>query len=351
MDLQTIERTNREYWMSVRHPYSCGIEITPHCNLHCVHCYMQDYQADRLMSGDDICRILDILFNQGLLFVYFTGGEILTHPDFLQIYQHAKRKGFVVELLSNITLLNDEVMEVFRDLPPAKVSISIYGASEETYCKMTRTHGSFARAMDGLDLLKEAGICVEVKFIGTKDNIQDFFAVKDIAEHYGATFIHNFELFPTLNQGQTPMEHMLTSEDIVTFERNYSLTVNRWSAQSTKSAPLMDAPMFFCDIARSNFIIDCEGYANPCNKLRQQEYKILETPFEEIWSDFAKYKKMKAPANYPCASCSERGLCVPCPAENYLANGSYTTPNPSVCDLAKARMNEFSGSQYDRYRK
>lgn len=351
MDMQTIERTNKNYWMQIRHPYSCGIEITPYCNLHCVHCYLQDYRVEKLLSHQELFRILDILEEQGLLFVYFTGGEILTYPGFLDVYQYAKKKGFMVELLSNITLLDKAAVDVFRSLPPAKISISIYGASEETYKKMTGSSGNFARAINGLEMLKSAGIYFEIKFIGVKDNIRDFFAVKDIARRFNVKFSHSFELFPTLEQSQTPIDHMLTPENIVAFEREYSTTRRRWAIQSVESAPIESPPMFFCDIARSNFIIDCEGFMNPCNKLRTREYKILETPFENIWSAFAKYKQMKAPETYKCASCEKRTLCVPCPAENFLATGSYTTPNPTMCKLSAARMSEFSNSQYDCYRK
>lgn len=349
--MNSIESTNKDYWTKIRHPYSCGIELTPYCNMNCVHCYMQGYKVDNILRFNEIKKILDILFDEGLLFVYFTGGEILTHPDFLEIFLYAKKKGFIVELLSNITLLTTEVVSVFSEYPPATISISIYGASEETYCKVTGTQGNYFRAINALEMLQAAHLNFEIKFIGLKQNIKDFFAVEAIAKRLGVKFTHTFEMFPTLSQDNSPINSMLSIDEILDFEQNYEASSKRWATQCVPSKPVHDAPLYFCDIATSNFIIDCEGYMNPCNKLRTQKYKILETPFKEIWAAFAKYKQIKAPPDYPCPMCAYRAICVPCPAENYLSTNNCSTPSRQVCLLSQRRMEVFSGDIYSHYRK
>lgn len=349
--MDSIDAKNREYWMKIRHPFSCGIELTPYCNMKCVHCYMQDYDPVPLLSFDDVKKMLDILYDEGLLFIYFTGGEIFTHPSFSEIFLYAKKKGFIVELLTNITLLTPEMVDIFSEYPPATISISIYGASEETYSLVTQTKGNFAHAIKALRMLKEAELNFEIKFIGIKQNIDDFFAVEAIAKDFNVKFTHTFELFPTLNQNDALMDCMLSVDDIIEFESNYEPTVRRWANQSVAAGPTDNTCLYSCDIARSNFIIDCEGYVNPCNKLRTKEYKILETPFKEIWSQFAKYKKIKAPEEYPCLSCAYKVLCVPCPAENYLSTNSYSIPPKHVCLLSEKRFKEFSSSAYNSYRK
>jgi len=349
--LNSIEKLNRDYWMKIRHPYSCGIELTPFCNMNCIHCYMQDYRTEKLLTADKVIRILDILYEQGILFVYFTGGEIFTFPGFIDVYLYAKKKGFIVELLTNITLLTDEVLAVFEKYPPANISISVYGASEKTYSEMTRSQGNYARVIHNLQLLSDAGLHFEIKFIGTRKNASDFTAVEDIAKCFNVAFRHSFELFPTLEQSPTPMEYMLSAKEIVEIEKSYPITCNRWANQCEKSPSIKDAPVFFCDIATSSFIIDCEGYMEPCNKLRTRKYSVLESPFSEIWESFASFKKAVAPQDYKCASCENRGLCIPCPAENLLSTGQYHTPAPHTCELAAERMAQFSDGQYDCYRK
>lgn len=348
--METIESTNKNYWMKIRHPYSCGIEITPYCNMHCVHCYLQDYKTNKYLDGDEIKKILDILFEKGVLFVYFTGGEIFTHPDFLEVYLYAKKRGFIVELLSNATLLDEKILDIFSRYPPATISISIYGANEDTYQRVTRSNGNYVRAMNALQMLYKAGIHFDIKFIALKQNLQDFYKVADIAQYYGAGFTHTFEMFPTLNKSCAPVDCMVPFDEIIAFEKNYPTTAERWAVQSVPAKAIPQAPLFFCDIARSSFVIDCEGYANPCNKLRPRKYKMLEMPFDEIWEAFAAYKKMSAPADYLCPTCPKRTICMPCTAENLLTNDTWHIPPENTCILAGKRMNEFSNSCYDCYR-
>ena len=348
--MNSIEYLNKGYWMEKRHPYACGIELTPNCNMRCIHCYLQDSRSINYLSTEQIIRILDILYESQLLLVYFMGGEILTRPDFLEIYLYAKKKGFIVELLSNATLIDDKTVEVFDKYPPALVSISIYGASEKTYYSVTNTNGNYIKAIEGIQRLASANINFEIKFIALKENIQDFYEVKAIAEKYKVEFKESFELFSTLQRSNLPLRHMLSPEEIVSFEKEYSVTVSRWASQCRASIPLKNPPLFFCDIARSSFIIDCEGYMEPCNKLRLRKYNILEIPFSDIWKIFSQYKSIPAPASYRCPSCVYRVVCMPCPAENRLVSGNFTEPPEHTCKLAELRFKEFSKGQYAPYR-
>lgn len=93
----SIEQIRESLWIPKRHPHVGGIELTPYCNLRCVHCYLQDQEKSTLLSTEEVELIIDKIFDAGVLFLYFTGGEIFTRPDFLDIYIYAKKR----DLLSN----------------------------------------------------------------------------------------------------------------------------------------------------------------------------------------------------------------------------------------------------------
>lgn len=61
--------------------------------MNCVHCYLQNCHEKDCLSYEDIIQIIDILIEQGIIFLTFTGGEIFTRKDFINIYLYAKRKG------------------------------------------------------------------------------------------------------------------------------------------------------------------------------------------------------------------------------------------------------------------
>lgn len=49
--------------------------------------------------------------------------------------------------------------------------------------------------------------------------------------------------------------------------------------------------------------------------------------------------------------CDYFSICSPCPMINYMSTGNYSTPPKIYCDLARKRVEEFSKSEYDIYRK
>lgn len=341
-----------DYWRERRHPFTGGIEITPYCNFHCVHCYLSDYAETKLLSTSELKLIMDKLYTKGVLFLYFTGGEILMRPDFVELYLYAKKKGFIMELLTNISLLDEEIADMFAEYPPANISISVYGASNETYKNVTGRDGMFDTVVQSLHSLHKRQLHMELKFIALNENISDFYAVKRIAESFSCFFSHTFELFPTLNGNLESISHMLPLEDIVDFERHYSKTANVWACSilNLKDRTQMTAPLYMCDIALTNFLVDSEGYLNPCNKLRTKRFNLLHCSFDEAWSAFAEYRDMKAPDNYPCPGCKLLGMCNPCVAENLLFTGNSTTPPEVNCKLTHLRYEEFSQCKYDALR-
>src|SRR5438874_13536270 len=94
---------------AARAPLNGTIEITRRCPLVCAHCYNNLPMGDRKaqleeLTAADHRRLLDAVADMGTLWLLFTGGEIFARPDFLEIYTHAKRNGFLVTLFTNGTL-------------------------------------------------------------------------------------------------------------------------------------------------------------------------------------------------------------------------------------------------------
>lgn len=84
-----------------------------------------------------------------------TGGEPLLREDFPEIYSGAKKLGFQVDVTTNGTLLNRETAALFAAQKPDNLTVSVYGASPESYEALTGVSGSFAAFCAGLELLKK----------------------------------------------------------------------------------------------------------------------------------------------------------------------------------------------------
>ena len=90
-------------------PVSVMIELSTLCNLRCEHCYIPDYY-DSGFSTEQIFNLLDQLREMGIQNVSFTGGEVLIRKDIFEIIEYARKLYMRVFLLSNGTLLTDNIV-------------------------------------------------------------------------------------------------------------------------------------------------------------------------------------------------------------------------------------------------
>ncbi|MCX6559339.1 MAG: radical SAM protein, partial [Candidatus Aminicenantes bacterium] len=158
---RTMPLDRHEAWAKVRAAggvHSFEFEATARCNNDCRHCYVNLPAGDaaaraREISAPVFDRIAEQAAALGALWVLLTGGEPLLRDDFEEIYLGLKRRGFLITVFTNACLVTDQHVRLFKAYPPRDIEVTIYGADEETYERVTRTKGSFRAFRRGLDLL------------------------------------------------------------------------------------------------------------------------------------------------------------------------------------------------------
>ena len=88
------------------------IEPTTKCNLNCKMCFRNTWFDEPIceLSLDDYRHVLATM-PKSVETVFFGGmGEPLFHPDILEMIKLAADKGLDVELLTNGTLLNEDMI-------------------------------------------------------------------------------------------------------------------------------------------------------------------------------------------------------------------------------------------------
>ncbi len=133
-----------------RFPLKATMELTYGCNMRCVHCFNPTHKAKGELSTQESYRIIDQLAQEGCFLITFTGGEMFTRRDAFEILTYAKIKGLAIILLSNATLITPERADRIQALQPWSVEVSIYGATLETYERVTGIPGSFGRFLEGV---------------------------------------------------------------------------------------------------------------------------------------------------------------------------------------------------------
>ncbi len=347
MELLDFDVEKRKQWMQERKPFSVLFELTPKCNMNCIHCYLQNNHFKEHLTYDEIIKIIDVLFEKGILFLTLTGGEIFTRKDFKDIYLYAKRKGFLVELFTNGYLISDEIINVFKEYPPLLVDISLYGASEDTYYKITGVKGAFSRVITNVQKLKEANIRVSLKSPILRETLDELSDMKKIGEKMGIPFVYTFEICPTIDKNNEPKNHQVPLAEVLKYEfENYYEQIRNEERKPGVDIQaineLINNPFVYrCNVAVNSFIIDYQGKICPCMKLRHKGEKLSEDNFDELWLKFGEYSKVLASDEYACKGCTAAYYCDVCPAEMDLLYGNMEYRHFSMCKIAKIRKDFY----------
>ena len=314
---------------TTRRPISATLELTRRCNLRCAHCYLGDQAAqhrlrDRERGAEAVQAALSEWAEAGCLYLLITGGEPLLRPDFPDIFRHARRQGLVVSVFTNGTLVDDGIVELFREWPPRKVEISLYGASAETHDAATGVPGSHARTWAGIRRLHAAGIRVGLKTLLMTNNLREFEAMERQAQELGVNFRHDAAIHPCLHGGsRAPLALRVSPEaavrvDLATAERRATW---RESIEQTAARPAADR-LYGCSAGQTFFHCDPFGGVAPCVMAESYRRDPGGRPFREVWNgDLAEIRSRKRTRDVASFSGALRGACAHCPAFNLAETG------------------------------
>ncbi|MBU7022997.1 MAG: radical SAM protein [Theionarchaea archaeon] len=168
--------------------------ITDYCNLDCKHCFINaKHTRQNEFTLHEVSTILSDMKALKALNVTFSGGEPTLHEDLIPILRDANSKGLNVSLVSNGTLITEEVADNLRGLVRC-VLISVDGP--ETYHDAFRGQkGAFKKTMRGINALKKAEIPFGLQFTVTKESFPYTEWIAETAYKLGAQSLKLEPLF------------------------------------------------------------------------------------------------------------------------------------------------------------
>ncbi len=324
-----------------------SIELTERCNLGCVHCYLGEQKAlhnnsHRELNTEQWCKILDQLTALGCLRLLITGGDPLIRRDFAKIYRHAKQCGLFVTVFTNGTLINDEVIELFRELPPYAVEITLYGATAETYEAITGSPGSFARCLNGIERLKTLGIELGLKTIVMQSNKHELHKIEAMAQQLGnRQFRFDIEIQDSYGVGNNPLSLRLEPDEGVRLEQECPDVANAWAdfiRQRRGQTPSNPENLYSCGAAKNGLHVSAYGMLQPCLAVRHVAYDLLNGPLKDgIREIRERLAEKKISLNNNCNGCTDRMVCTACPAFAMQENGIEDRHAEFQCRVTKLR--------------
>lgn len=341
-----------------RNVVSFDLEITARCNNNCRHCYINLPVRDRQVKSKELSlnqmkNIIDQSADLGALWCLITGGEPLLREDFIDIYLYLKKKGFLVSVFTNASLITKEHIDIFKKYPPWNIEVTVYGVTKETYERVTRVAGSYEAFMKGLALLLKNGIKVRFKAMALRSNVHE---LPDIAKFYRERTKDYFRFDPFLHlrldsdtkRNEEIKSERLSPEEIVRIEK---ADPERYGALEKGYGKFIVPEfkkfrcdhLFHCGAGNASFNISYDGYFRLCSSLLHSDciYDLKKGKLEDAWRNFVpKVRDMRSKNKEylkKCHKCPIINLCKWCPAHSHLETGELDTPVDYFCEVAHAR--------------
>jgi heme b synthase len=334
-------------------PRLVALELTASCNLRCKHCRASAArQRDpEELTTEEVKKVIDDIASFSSPILILTGGEPLLREDIYEIAGHATQRGLRVVLGTNGTLLDEEAALKLKEAGVKRVSISIDCAYAEEHDAFRGVHGSYEKALRGIQACKKAGLEFQVNTTVTKRNLAELEQIHALTKELGAVAHHLFLLVPT-GRGKAIEDEEIPPEDYervlnwmydvqdegvfmkatcaphyvrVTYQR-----AKKEGREVARGRHGMDAMMGGCMGGTAFAFISCKGEVNPCGYLPLKAGNVREESFREIWQDselFRNLRNRKA-LKGKCGACEFKVACGGCRARAYAKYGDYMQEEP-----------------------
>lgn len=342
---QSLQKLLDDSFYGKHIPIDGMFELTHKCNFNCIHCYGKNERLSEDLTLEQIKSVLKQVHNEGCLSLAFTGGEALCRSDFKDIYLEAKKMGFMVILLSNASLVTEDIAKLFYDYPLCYFSTTMYGFSRETYKAVTGREENYDLFMRGLNLLDKYNIPIELKTIALRENYNDIEKIYNFATKKGYPFRCSFSIratndgdYSTIDNSITPAEMLKLDTDILKNRAEFwKLIALSSNEESRRTERCKRRCKYLCNAGENNFVIDASGNVHICASERRYGISLFEHSFSECWNHLMpNIYSQKVISYFPCHNCKYIRYCEQCSAI-FDFNQDKVAVSKDRCELARLR--------------
>lgn len=311
---------------SLEHPFldSFQIELTSKCNERCVHCYIPHEIKNTQIEHDLMIKALDECKAMGVLTIVFSGGEAMLHPNFCEFLKYAKDLDLNVVVLSNLTLLNDGILEALKYRHPSCVNVSLYSMNPEVHDSITTIKGSQEITKKNIIKLIENNIPVQINCPVMKQNKDDFDEVVRWGQGYKCSVVVDYLIMARCDRSTDNLQNRLSSAEVeqvitkllnsdVVFQTNIK---NRDESKLGKH----DGNERVCGVGLTSLCMISNGDVYPCVGWHKCILGNLNNnSLNDIWNNSPQIKYLRGLRMRDfkkCNGCKDYDYCLMCMSRN-----------------------------------
>jgi len=322
------------------HLTSFQIELTSKCNERCVHCYIPHKFKLSYIQGELYYSVLEQLSKMNVFDITLSGGEPMMHPPFKDFLRAAKKYDFYVTVLSNLTLLDDEMIAIMKEGTVSAVQVSLYSMIPEHHEAITQLKGSFEKTKNAILKLIENDIPVQVSCPTMKGNKDDYPDVMKWCHEHRIRAQTDYIMMAKYNHETDNLANRLSVQEagiliknIIKDDIDYQRVVTAPDFLKKCNDYQFNGERRLCGVGISKCCMVANGNVYPCPGWQEMVLGNLnDNSLEEIWNNSEKIKwlrslKFKDMGDGECCKCDKAAFCTPCMVRNANEN---PTGNPLV---------------------
>ncbi len=327
-EVEASEIFLEDYFKGHAYLQTLHIEVTSKCNERCIHCYIPHEEKITQMDADLMLEVLRQCRAMGVLTVVFSGGEAMLHPAFTEFVKEAKELDLNVTVLSNLTILTDEIIEVLKYRHTACVNVSLYAMRPEIHDAITKLKGSFEKTKKNILRLIENNIAVQISLPIMKENKDCFWEVINWGQDHKCTVVSDYLIMARSDRSVDNLVHRLTEEDlyeVVEGISKHSLTfINKPKSEGVfaySQTAFPEPDQRVCGVGLTTMCMVASGKIYPC--AGWQEYvcgDASQQTLQEIWESSKQLqylRSLRMRSFEKCMKCEDYKYCLMCLSTNY----------------------------------
>ena len=315
-EVNTVEKVMLTRAAAAQRPINGSLELLPLCNMNCDMCYIRLSRAEMEKIG--------------------------------RLYLELRRRGMILTVNTNGTLLDEEWAEFFGENKPRRINITLYGADDEAYRKLCHYPGGFEKALNAIRLLRGRGVDVKINGSVTKENYKDMAAIYRIGQELDVPVHIDTYMLPGIHESDKSFDEQsrLNPEDAAGAEievMKYELGQENFQQYACAILSRLEEEDAVypagvsCMAGNCSFTVNWQGELRPCVSLSEPAVRVFETGFEAAWRKIVE-ETGKIRLNAKCSTCHVRHLCRTCAASALLETGDYGGVPDYMCRYAEESL-------------
>jgi len=306
---------------SITYPVLSEIALTYRCNNSCEFCYASSpYRDTPEMTTDDVKVIIEKIHNDAHVpTISFTGGEPTLRKDLPHLINHASKLGMRTNLITNGTLLTEELVENLHECGLNSAQVSLESHIGDIHNEIVGNRTAFEKTIEGIHFLKSTGIHVHTNTTINLKNRDHLIPLVDFIKY-------EFD-FPYLSMNMiiktgTAQENDNQNVSYSTIEDIVKPVIEHCNKKDMKFVWYSPTPYCLfnpvdydlgsksCACVSGLLSVNPRGDILPCSSYDKGIGSLLKKDFQKLWnSDEALYYRDRRYVPPVCTKCEYEVLC------------------------------------------